>query len=206
MSSDQRRRADGRLRQDGARLVDGRFHHGSALSIPAGRAGIKITLADFDTVERETPVPANLRPAGKFLMVGFHDAGGIPALLSRLRDRLHLDCKTVSGQTLGEVIARAEVFGDEVIVSRERPLATEGGIAVLRGNLAPDGCVMKHTAMAPFLRHTGPESAMGVPLSLVRDGDLIELDVPARRLQWRVSDDEATRRHAEWEKAMGSDL
>ena len=123
----------------------------------AGRAGLKLSLTDFDEIARTTPVLANLRPAGKFLMEDFHDAGGVPALLGRLRDRLHLECRTVSGQMLGEVLEGTEVFGDEVIVPRESPLSSEGGIAVLHGNLAPDGCVIKHTAMETrFLRHTGP--------------------------------------------------
>ncbi len=123
----------------------------------AGRAGLKLSLTDFDDIARTTPVLANLRPAGKYLMEDFHDAGGVPALLGRLRDRLHLECRTVSGQTLGEVLEGAEVFGEEVIVPRESPLSSEGGIAVLHGNLAPDGCVIKPTAMEPrFLRHTGP--------------------------------------------------
>lgn len=122
----------------------------------AGRAGVRITLEDFDAVARRTPVLANLRPAGKFLMEDFHDAGGMPALLERLRDLLHVDCLTVSGRTLGEEIAGAEVFDEAVIVPRERPVSAEGGMAVLRGNLAPDGCVIKHTAMDPrFLRHRG---------------------------------------------------
>ena len=100
---------------------------------------------------------ADLRPAGQFLMEDFHDAGGMPGLLLRLKDLLHTDCRTISGRTLGEDIAGAEVFSDEVIATREKPVAAEGGMAVLTGNLAPDGCVIKHTAMeSRFLKHRGP--------------------------------------------------
>ena len=247
----------------------------------AGRAGFKLTLEDFDAIARRTPVLANLKPAGRFVMEDFHDAGGLPGLLNRLRDLLHLDCGTVSGKTLGESIAGAEVFQDEVIAPRDRPLSVEGGMAVLRGNLAPDGCVIKHTAMEPrFLKHGGPalvfkdyadlkariddealpvtadsvivlqgagpvgapgmpewgmlpipkkllragvrdllrisdarmsgtsygacvlhvapESNVGGPLALVRDGDRIEIDVAARTIHWDVTEAEAAIRKAAW--------
>ncbi|MFM7103146.1 MAG: L-arabinonate dehydratase [Verrucomicrobiota bacterium] len=247
----------------------------------AGRAGLRLTLDDFDALSRRTPVLADLRPAGRFLMEDFHDAGGVPALLGELRDLLELGCGTVGGLSLGEAIAGAEILNPEVIRPRHRPVFPEGGLAVLRGNLAPDGCVIKHTAMEPrLLRHRGPalvfrdypdlkarlddpalpvtpdsvvvlqnagpvgapgmpewgmlplprkllqagvrdlvrisdarmsgtsygacvlhvapESALGGPLALVRDGDPIELDVPARRLHWDVSEAEIARRRADW--------
>ena len=247
----------------------------------ARRAGVPLTIEDFDRTSREVPVICNLRPAGEFLMEDFHDSGGVPALLSRLRDHLSLDCRTVSGRTLGEAIANAEVLSDEVIRPIDRPLARAGGTFVLRGNLAPDGCVIKPTAAEPrLLKHTGPaivfasygemkvridaddldvtpdhvlvlqqagpvgapgmpewgmlpipkkllqqgvrdmvrisdarmsgtsygtcvlhvapESAIGGPLALVRDGDLIEIDVEARRIHLHVSDEELATRRAAW--------
>ena len=247
----------------------------------AGRAGLKLDLDLFDAISRRTPVVANLRPAGKFLMEDFHDAGGLPALLTRIADLLHLDCATVLGGTLGDSLQEAKVFNDEVILPRERPLSTSGGTYILRGNLAPEGAVIKPTAAEPRLRrHTGkaivfkdyvhlkqriadpdldvspdsvlvlqhagpvgapgmpewgmlpiptkllqqcirnmvritdarmsgtsygscvlhvsPESACGGPLALVQDGDLIELDVDARRLHLHVSDEELARRRATW--------
>jgi dihydroxy-acid dehydratase len=247
----------------------------------AGRAGVRLTLDDFDAASRRTPLLADLRPAGRFLMEDFHDAGGLPALLERLRDALAPDCITANGRTLGENIAGSPCHNDDVIRPRERPLAPEGGLAVLRGNLAPDGCVIKPLAAEPRLRrHTGPalvfadypdlkarldrddlpvtpdsvlvlqnagpigapgmpewgmlpipckllqagvrdmvrlsdarmsgtsygacvlhiapESAVGGPLALVRDGDLIEVDVAARRLHWHVSETEIAARRDAW--------
>ena len=122
----------------------------------AGRAGVSLPLDRFDTISRSTPVIVNLRPAGEFLMEDFHDAGGVPALLSRLRHLLSLDCPTVSGKTLGDNIADAEVIDDRVILPVDRPLSRAGGTFVLRGSLAPDGCVIKPTAADPkLLVHTG---------------------------------------------------
>ncbi len=247
----------------------------------ARRAGVPLAMDDFDRISRQVPVVANLRPAGEFLMEDFHDAGGVPALLSRLRDHLSLECRTVSGGTLGEAIAGAEVLSDEVIRPLDRPLAQAGGTFVLRGNLAPDGCVIKPTAADPrLLRHAGPalvfptyadlkaridaddldvtadhvlvlqnagpvgapgmpewgmlpipkkllqlgvrdmvrisdarmsgtsygtcvlhvapEAAIGGPLALVRDGDVIEIDVEARRIHLRVTDEELASRQAAW--------
>lgn len=247
----------------------------------ARRAGIPLTLDDFDALSRTTPTLANLRPGGTHLMPDFHEAGGVPALLSRIPDLLHLDCPTVSGASLGAGLRDATVFSDSVITPREKPRSADGGLAVLRGNLAPDGCVIKHRAMEPrFLRHRGqalvfhdysdlkarlddpalpvtpdsvvvlqnagpigapgmpewgmlplpkkllaagvrdllrisdarmsgtaygacvlhvaPESAIGGPLALVRDGDFIELDVESRRLHWEVGDPEIARRRAAW--------
>ncbi len=247
----------------------------------ARRAGVPLTIEDFDRISREVPVIVNLRPAGQFLMEDFHDAGGVPALLSRLRDHLALDCRTVAGGTIGDAIAGAEVLSDDVIRPVDRPLAQAGGTFVLRGNLAPDGCVIKPTAAEPrLLTHTGPalvfanyadlkaridrddlavtpdhvivlqnagpigapgmpewgmlpipkkllqqgvrdmvrisdarmsgtsygtcvlhvapEAAIGGPLALVRDGDLIELDVAARRLHLQVSDEELGARKVAW--------
>jgi dihydroxy-acid dehydratase len=247
----------------------------------AGRAGISLSLDEFDAISRETPFLANIRPSGKYLMEDFFYAGGLRALLRQLADRLDLSCPTVSGQTLGEAIEGAEIFEEDVIRPREKALQPEGGLAVLRGNLAPNGAVIKPTAMEKhLLRHRGPaivfrdyndmaariddpalpatkdsvivlqnagpqggpgmpewgqlpipkklleqgvrdmvrisdarmsgtsygacvlhvspESAIGGPLALVRTGDMIELDVPGRRLHLDVADAELAQRRAAW--------
>jgi dihydroxy-acid dehydratase len=247
----------------------------------ANRAGAKLDLDRFDALSRRTPFLANIRPSGQFLMEDFYYAGGLRALMARIPDLLHLDARTVNGRTLGENIAGASVWTDNVIASREKPLGPEGGVAVLRGNLAPNGAVIKHTAMeARLLRHAGPavvfrdyndmdkrlddpalpvtpdsvlvlqdagplgapgmpewgmlplpkkildqgirdmvrvsdarmsgtaygacvlhvapESFVGGPLAFVKDGDVIELDVPGRRLTLKVSDEELARRRAGW--------
>jgi dihydroxy-acid dehydratase len=123
----------------------------------AGRAGIKLEMEKFDEISRRTPVIADIRPSGRFLMEDFYYAGGLRALLWEIRDLLHLDCLTVSGQTLGEEIKDAKVFNQEVIRTRENSVYVEGGTAVLRGNLAPNGAVIKHTAAEKHLwRHKGP--------------------------------------------------
>ncbi|MFE6853826.1 L-arabinonate dehydratase [Streptomyces sp. NPDC057674] len=123
----------------------------------AGRSGVRLTLDDFDRIARTVPVLANLRPGGRFLMEDFHFAGGMPGFLSRLTDILHLERPTVSHTTLREQLDGALVHDEEVIRDRSRPLAAEGGVAVLRGNLCPDGAVIKHIAAKPrLLKHTGP--------------------------------------------------
>ena len=122
----------------------------------AGRAGVPLSLDRFDALSRTTPVIGNLRPAGEFLMEDFHDAGGVPALLTRLSPLLDTSCLTVTGRTLGENIAGAEVIDDRVILPIDRPLSQAGGTFVLRGNIAPNGCVIKPTAAEPrLLKHTG---------------------------------------------------
>ncbi len=124
----------------------------------ARRAGADIGLDDFDSASRIVPVIANIRPSGTtYLMEDFFYAGGLPALMQRMRDHLHLDEITVTGRTLGQNIAGAEVSNDDVIRPLDRPLYAEGALAVLRGNLAPDGCVIKPSACAPhLLKHSGP--------------------------------------------------
>jgi dihydroxy-acid dehydratase len=250
----------------------------------AGRAGVPLDLDRFDALSRRTPVVGNIRPSGKYLMEDFFYAGGLRASMLRISDLLHMDAMTVNGRSLGENIAGAKVYDEDVILPRERPMSTEGGVAVLRGNLAPQGAVIKHTATEPrLLRHVGPavvfkdfndlaariddpdlpvtadsvlvlqkagplgapgmpewgmlpipkklleqgvrdmvrisdarmsgtsygacvlhvapESFIGGPLAFVRDGDLIELDVPARKLELRVSEEEMARRRAGWQRA-----
>jgi dihydroxy-acid dehydratase len=247
----------------------------------ARRAGIDLNLQRFDALARETPVIANLRPSGKYLMEDFFYAGGLPAFLTRLGDLLDLGQQTVNGRSLGQNIEGARVFNDDVILPRDKPLLASGGLAVLTGNLAPGGAVIKPAAMEPQLRkHTGPavvfkdyndmsaridspdlqvtkdsvivlqsagpqgapgmpewgqlpipqkllkegvrdmlrisdarmsgtsygacvlhvtpESHVGGPLALVRDGDLIELDVEARRIDMLVDPAELARRQAAW--------
>ncbi|HTT13027.1 MAG TPA: L-arabinonate dehydratase [Burkholderiaceae bacterium] len=248
----------------------------------ARRAGRDIGLGDFEAASRKVPVIANVRPSGtKYLMEDFYYAGGLPALMSRLAPFLHLGARTVSGHTVGENIAGARVYDEDVIRPLEKPIYAEGALAVLRGNLAPDGCVIKPSACDPkFLRHTGPalvfddypsmkealeredldvtenhvivlrnagpqggpgmpewgmvpiptklvkrgvrdmlrvsdarmsgtsygacvlhvapESYVGGPLALVRNGDLITLDVPARTLRLGVTDRELEQRRAQW--------
>lgn len=247
----------------------------------ARRAGIDLTIDRFDELARTTPVLANLRPAGKYLMEDFYYAGGLPALINQLTDLLDVNQKTITGKTLGENIAGARVFNDDVIRARDNVLSESDGIAVLRGNIAPDGAVIKPPAAEPhLLKHTGralvfenytdmaariddpdldvdensvivlkqagpqgapgmpewgqlpipqkllakgvrdmlrisdarmsgtsygacvlhvaPESYIGGPFALVQTGDLIELDVPARKLNVLISDAELETRRSQW--------
>lgn len=248
----------------------------------AGRRNIRLPLSRFDELSQATPFLVNLAPSGKHLMDAFHGAGGLPAVLSELKELLSLDCMTVTGRTLGENIARARSFNKEVIRSRETPLLQGGSLAVLSGNLAPRGALIKASAASPnLMRHQGqaivfrdyedmlarvndpdlpvdaksvlvlqnagpkgvpgfpewgmipvptkllqagitdvvrisdsrmsgtafgtvvlhvaPEAADGGPLGLVRDGDWIELDVAARRLELIVDNAELARRRREWQ-------
>ncbi len=248
----------------------------------ARRAGADIGLDDFDRASRIVPVIANIRPSGeKYLMEDFFYAGGMPAMMAQLGDHLYSDCITVTGRTLGENIAGAEVHDADVIRPLDKPIYSEGALAVLKGNLAPEGCVIKPSACEPrFQRHTGralvfddypsmkavidsddldvtadhvlilrnagplggpgmpewgmlpipkklvrqgvrdmvrisdarmsgtsygacilhvsPESFVGGPLALVRTGDLISLDIPARSIRLEVDDAELAARKAAW--------
>jgi dihydroxy-acid dehydratase len=247
----------------------------------ARRARVPLGLDDFDALARETPLLANIRPSGAYLMEDFYYAGGLRALLARLGRRLDLGALTANARTLGENIAGAEVFDADVIRSEATALVRSDTLAILRGNLAPDGAVVKPPAADPRLhRHAGravvfadyddmaariddpalpvdedsvlvlknagplgapgmpewgqlpipkkllargvtdmvrisdarmsgtsygacvlhvaPESYVGGPLALVEEGDVVELDVPARRLTLRVSDEELSRRRAAW--------
>jgi dihydroxy-acid dehydratase len=247
----------------------------------ARRAGVALDLDRFDALARRTPVLADIRPSGRFLMEDFFYAGGLRALLRRIGDLLDTAAPTVNGRSLGENIAGAAVFDDAVIRTRADPLVAGDGLAVLRGNLAPDGAVIKPPAMEQrLLRHVGPalvfasyndmaariddpglpvsadsvivlqsagpqgapgmpewgqlpipkkllaagvrdmvrvsdarmsgtsygacvlhvapESHVGGPLALVRDGDLIELDVPGRRIELKVDAAALERRRAAW--------
>ena len=247
----------------------------------AGRLGVELSLDRFDEAAREVPLLANISPSGAYLMEDFYYAGGLRALLARLSDRLDLGAPCANGRSLGDNIAGAESHNDDVIRPLNNPVSTEPTTAVLRGNLAPDGCVikpiaadralLKHTGPAVVFRdyndmaaridaddlpatpdsvlvlqnggplggpgmpewgmlpipqkllkqgvrdmvrisdarmsgtsygtcvlHVAPESFVGGPLALARDGDLITLDVPARTLTLNVDDAELGRRRAAW--------
>jgi dihydroxy-acid dehydratase len=249
----------------------------------ARRAGVALDLARFDALARQTPVLANLRPSGKYLMEDFFYAGGLRAFLTQLGELMDFGQATCNGKTLGANIEGAKVFNDDVIRPRSNPLVQSDGLAVLTGNLAPGGAVIKPAAMEPQLRkhkgpavvfkdyndmnaridspdlqvtkdsvivlqsagpqgapgmpewgqlpipqkllkegvrdmlrisdarmsgtsygacvlHITPESHVGGPLGLVRDGDIIELDVAARSINMLVSAQELERRKAAWEQ------
>jgi dihydroxy-acid dehydratase len=255
----------------------------AAVHLPAmaGRAGVALTLDDLDRVGREIPVLANLFPAGDRLMEDFHYAGGLPALMSRIADRLSLDELGCTGRRLREHLQGVQVRDPQVIRPLDKPVAEGAALAVLRGNLAPEGAVIKASAAsAKFFRHRGralvfdspaemnaaladdsldidestvlvlrnagpvgapgmpewgglpiprkllkagvrdmvrisdarmsgthygscilhasPESAVGGPLALLRSGDIVDLDVAARRLDMMVDDAELARRRAAW--------
>jgi dihydroxy-acid dehydratase len=147
----------------------------------ARRAGQDIGLDDFEIASRKVPVIANVRPSGdKYLMEDFFYAGGLPGLMSRIKEHLHLDVMTVTGKTLGENIAGAEVYNDDVIRTVKDPIYAEGALAVLKGNLAPDGCVIKPSACEPrFLKHTGPALVFDDYPSMKKAIDDESLDVTA---------------------------
>src|SRR3954465_2396968 len=147
----------------------------------ARRAGCDIGLDDFESASRKVPVIANVRPSGdRYLMEDFFYAGGLPALMSRIKQHLHLDALTVTGKTLGENIAHAEVYNDDVIRTVNNPIYAEGALAVLKGNLAPDGCVIKPSACEPrFLKHTGPALVFDDYPAMKKAIDDPDLDVTA---------------------------
>ena len=250
----------------------------------AGRIGVNLGLDDFDRIGSELPCLVNLQPSGKYLMEDFYYAGGLPAVLRELGENgaLDRDVLTVNGRTQWENVKEAPCYNREVILPFAKPFKAAAGIAVLKGNLAPDGAVIKPSAATPSLmRHRGravvfeniedfyakiddealdvdetcvlvlkncgpkgypgmaecgnmplppkvlrrgvtdmvrvsdarmsgtaygtvvlhaaPEAAAGGPLALVRDGDMIELDVAARRLHLDVGDAELVRRRADWQ-------
>jgi dihydroxy-acid dehydratase len=251
----------------------------------ARRAGLKLDMEAFDRIARETPLLANIRPSGAYLMEDFYYAGGLPAVLKQLAigGRLKTGARTVNGATIGENVERAAIYNEDVIRPLNNPLVASDSLAVLRGNLAPDGAIIKPPAAESHLHkhagkavvfedyndmaariddpdldvdensvlvlknagpigapgmpewgqlpipkkvlakgvrdmvrvsdarmsgtsygacvlHVAPESFIGGPLALVRDGDVIELDIPGRRLSMQVSDEELERRRAAWKR------
>jgi L-arabonate dehydrase len=247
----------------------------------AGRLGVKLTIDDFEQLASEMPCLLDIQPSGKHLMEDFCYAGGLPAVMKEISSSLHLDHVTVTGKTVRENIASAENFNPDVIKTVAQPFKAKAGIAILRGNLAPRGAVIKPSAATPELMvhkgravvfedsddfhariddpnldvdetcvlvlkncgpkgypgmaevgnmplppkvlkkgitdmvrisdarmsgtaygtvvlHTAPEAAAGGPLALVKNGDIVELDVPKRRLHLHVSDEELAKRRALW--------
>jgi dihydroxy-acid dehydratase len=249
----------------------------------ARRCGLTLDLPAFDRLSQRTPVLANIRPSGAFLMEDFYYAGGLRALMAQLPDLLNLGCLTVNGRTLEENLSGAAIVNSDVIRTRENPLAATGGTAILYGNLAPNGAVIKTSAASPRLMqhrgtavvfrdyedlaaridredlavtedsvlvlqgagplggpgmpewgmlplpkkilargvrdmvrisdarmsgtaygtcvlHVSPESHVGGPLALVRDGDVVELDVAGRKLELLISPEELAERRAHWQR------
>jgi dihydroxy-acid dehydratase len=247
----------------------------------AGRIGVELSLGDWDKLGRDVPCLVNLMPSGKYLMEDFYYAGGLPAVMKELGGLLHLDHVTVTGKTVAENIADSECFNREVITPFGQPFKPQGGVAVLRGNLAPNGAIIKPSAATPELMkhrgravvfdtiedfkrrvddpaldvdescvmvlrncgpkgypgiaevgnmplpqkilrkgvrdmvrvsdarmsgtafgtvvlHAAPEAAIGGPLALVKNGDIVELDVSQRRLHLDVTDVELARRQQSW--------
>jgi dihydroxy-acid dehydratase len=146
----------------------------------ARRAGIPLSIDRFDEISRRVPVIADIRPSGRLLMEDFFYAGGLPAFLNRLIEFLQPACVTVSGKTLGENIADAQVWHDDTIRPLDRPVSPAGGTVVLRGNIAPDGAVMKASATEPrLLRHRGPVLAFESYDEMAAAVDREDLDVTA---------------------------
>ncbi len=145
----------------------------------ARRAGHAISLDDFDAASRKVPVIANIRPSGdKYLMEDFYYAGGFLGLMTRLKPFLDLTQITASGRTWAEELEGAEVYNDDVIRPLDNPIYAEGALAVLRGNLAPNGCVVKPSAAEPhLLRHTGPALVFDDYPALKEQIDRDDLDV-----------------------------
>ena len=249
----------------------------------AGRIGVDLSLDDWDTYGRDVPTIVNLMPSGKYLMEDFYYAGGVPGVLRRLgeADLLNRDCLTVNGQTIWQNSKDAEIWNEDVILPMDKALLESGGIAVLRGNLSPQGAIIKPSAATPALMqhrgravvfediedykarvddpdldidencvmvlkncgprgypgmaevgnmglpakilkkgvtdmvrisdarmsgtaygtvvlHTAPEAAAGGTLALVRNGDMIELDVAGRNMHLDVDEAELDRRRENW--------
>lgn len=144
----------------------------------ARRAGVPMDMQRFDEISREIPVIANVRPSGKYLMEDFFYAGGLRSLMVEMKDKLDLSCLTVTGRTLGENIAGAAVYQRDVIHPLSDPLYPEGATAVLTGNLAPGGCVMKPAAADPrFLHHRGKAIAFEDYSAMAREIDRDDLEV-----------------------------
>lgn len=146
----------------------------------AGRLGIRLALHDFDRISRRTACIVDVKPSGRFLMEDLFHAGGVPAVMNRIRDLLDGDCGTVNGRTIGENIQNAAPLNNEVIRLLDRPLYPEGGIAVLNGNLAPNGAVIKQTAASErLLRHRGRAFVFNTREEMLAQIDRDDLQVDA---------------------------
>jgi dihydroxy-acid dehydratase len=144
----------------------------------ARRAGIALDMDRFDQISRQVPVIANISPSGKFLMEDFYYAGGLRALMAQLRELLDLDCMTVTGKTVGENIASGKVYMPEVILPLSNPIYQGGATAVLKGNLAPRGCVMKPSAAEQrLIQHRGKVIAFEDYNHMAREVERDDLDV-----------------------------
>jgi dihydroxy-acid dehydratase len=144
----------------------------------AGRVGIELTLEDFDRIARRTPFLVNVKPSGEYVMEDFFYAGGVPAVMQELLPHLHVSAPTVSGQTIGQNIADAPCHNADVIRPLNQPLKAEGGIVVLRGNLAPDGALLKQTAASPhLLQHRGRAYVFETHKQMVDEIDREDLPV-----------------------------
>jgi dihydroxy-acid dehydratase len=151
------------------------------LTAIAGRLGIPVDLAHLDLLGRDTPVLVDLKPSGQHYMEDFHKAGGVPALLRELKPLLHLDALTVTGRTLGEeIVASGPGFPQDVIRPLAKPLFAQGGIAVLRGNLAPGGAIIKQSAANPkLMQHEGRAVVFEDMRDMALRIDADDLDVTA---------------------------
>ena len=146
----------------------------------AGRLGVPFTLDDWDELGRDVPCLVDLKPSGRFLMEDFFEAGGLPVVMNRIAERLHLDVPTVDGVSLGELIAGAEGYDDAVIRPLDNPVTPEGGLVVLRGNLAPQGAVLKPSAATPrLMQHRGRAVVFRDAEDFRARVDAPELDVDA---------------------------
>jgi dihydroxy-acid dehydratase len=150
------------------------------LTAIAGRLGIPMDLARLDELGRDTPVLVDLKPSGQWYMEDLHRAGGVPAILRELRSLLHLDALTVTGRTLGEELDGFQAFKQDVVRPMSNPLYPQGGIAVLRGNLAPGGCIIKQSAADPkLMKHEGRAVVFENAADLAARIDSDDLDVTA---------------------------
>ncbi|TNJ63897.1 dihydroxy-acid dehydratase [Paenibacillus hemerocallicola] len=144
----------------------------------AGRLGYKLELETFDKLAADTPFLLNLKPSGKYMMEEYFEAGGVPSLMKELESKLHTDCLTVTGGTVADNLRGVYTINSDVIASLDRPLAEQGGIAVLRGNLSPNGALIKQTAVSPHLKkHRGKAVVFHSPADLEARIDDPDLDV-----------------------------
>jgi dihydroxy-acid dehydratase len=150
------------------------------LKAVANEAGIDLPLELFDEISRRTPQLCSMSPGGIYKIVDLHNAGGVPALMKELDDLLHLDLPTVSGKTIKEIIDQARVFDIEVIRPRSSPVHKEGGLAILRGSLAPDGAVLKIAAVTPkMFKFKGPARVFNSEeevIAALKDGKIVTGD------------------------------